>query len=75
MHAGIGVHSVAKEAARAGVLHRVVVVGVRLLGARGQVDAAAAEAAGGIEQVPAVEAELEMIPKGAEGGVLPPGLK
>ena len=32
-----------------------------------------AEAAGGNKQVPAVEAEMELIPQGAEGGVLPAG--
>ena len=47
------------------------VVGVRLLGTGRQVNTAPAEAAGGIEQVPAVEPELELVAKGAEGVVLP----
>jgi hypothetical protein len=71
----LGTQRIAEKAAWAGVLHPVAVVGFRLLGTGRQVDAAPAEAAGGIEQVPAVEAELELIPQGAEGGVLPPGLQ
>jgi hypothetical protein len=74
-HPGVGAQRITEETARAGVLHPVAVVGVGLLGPRRQVDAAAAGAAGCIEQVPAVEAELQLLPQGPECGVLPPGLQ
>jgi hypothetical protein len=74
-HPGVGAQRITEDATRTGVLHPVAVVGIRLLGAGRQVDEASTGATRRIEQVPAVEAELQLLPQGAKGGVLPPGLQ